>query len=374
MEVDPGLLDVERQIGLLAANDIRYVVIHKQALPPQPPVDAGVLAGWRALFGPEVDYEDDEIAVYRTRLAPGQGTEPILRLGEDLGLTEVRARRTWTVRPTGVAGLATQGALTVDLTWTALADLQATGPAQLCLPAGAAGGGRPLVAASDAGTDLAALPHGALAGGRRRRRPLRAAHRSRRCRRAPTVLQIDVAGRRDTGIAARRAIRSSWRARPQPLVPALAEMQHAAGVTYGGEMRLLGYDLARGGRAAAGRSVLAGAERPSRTSTRSLCTSCARATARWSPSTTACRATGPTRPRCGAGARCLSSVSHWTCPKADARPVPPGGRRLFGRDGAAGGGGRRRPALARRSGTELGIRGVGMWGIGRLMRYESLTP
>ena len=79
MEVDPGLLDVERQIGLLAANDIRFIVIHKQALPPQPPVDEAVLAGWRAILGPEAHYEDDEIAVYRTRLAPGQGTDPILQ-------------------------------------------------------------------------------------------------------------------------------------------------------------------------------------------------------------------------------------------------------------------------------------------------------
>jgi hypothetical protein len=30
----------------------------------------------------------------------------------------------------------------------------------------------------------------------------------------------------------------------QPLVPALAEMQHPAGVTYGGELSLLGYDVA----------------------------------------------------------------------------------------------------------------------------------
>jgi hypothetical protein len=56
------------------------------------------MADWRALFGPQVTYEDDEIAVYRTELAAGQNTTPILRLG-DLGLAEARVRRAWVLPP-----------------------------------------------------------------------------------------------------------------------------------------------------------------------------------------------------------------------------------------------------------------------------------
>ena len=240
MEVDPGLLDVERQIGLLAANDIRYVVIHKEALPPQPPVDEGVLAGWRALFGPEVHYEDDEIAVYRTRLAPGQGTAPVLHLGEDLGLAEVRARRTWTLRQPPVSG--TEETLTVDLTWTALTDLQAEGrPHYACrLSLLDAGGKR--VAHSQEEVVSPRYPTGRWPAGvvvaDSYALPIDAVLPA-----GAYTLQIAVLDAGSQVALGEHPIQLQGEA--QPLTPGLQEMQHTAGVTYGGEMRLLGYDVTR---------------------------------------------------------------------------------------------------------------------------------
>ncbi len=93
MEVDPRLIDLEREIGLLRANGIRYVVIQKQPLPPHPAVEAGVQAGWRELFGPDVFYEDADIAVYRLtapRLPPAEAGKPV---NDDLALVEVQTRR-----------------------------------------------------------------------------------------------------------------------------------------------------------------------------------------------------------------------------------------------------------------------------------------
>ena len=240
MEVDPGLLDVEREIGLLAANDIRYVAIHKQALPPQPPVDQGVLDGWRATFGPEVHYEDDEIAVYRTRPAPGQGREPILQVDEALGLAEVRARRTWTLPP----GDGDEQHLTIDLTWIGLADLQALGrPDALCRLLLLDAGGRP-VASGEAKLISPRYPTGRWPAGvvvaDQYALPIDAALPA-----GAYALQIALFDGETQAATAEWPIQLEGEA--QPLVPALEGMQHRAGVTYGGEMRLLGYDLAREG-------------------------------------------------------------------------------------------------------------------------------
>jgi hypothetical protein len=199
-----------------------------------------VLAGWRALWGPEVHYEDDEIAVYRVHSAVGAA--PVLRLGEELGLAEVRARRTWTVRQRPAFG--THGTLTVDLTWTALADLQREGRPDYACRLSLLDGEGALVAAGErerispryptshwpegvvVGDQYAlpvdaALPAGAYT--------LRLALFDGEAQAATADYPIEVGDE------------------TQPLVPALAGMSHQAGVTYGGEMRLLGYDLAREG-------------------------------------------------------------------------------------------------------------------------------
>jgi hypothetical protein len=256
MEVDPALLDIERQIGLLAGNEIDHVVIHKQALPPQSPVDEAVMAGWRATFGPEVYYEDDDLVVYRTRLARGQGTRPILHLSEGLALTGIRTRRTWTIPPHGVrrgddpVDTGREDWLTVDLTWIALADLQARGGPNVACRLSLLNAEGALVADGQAelispryptlrwpkGVVVAdqyalsldpALPAGAY-----------------RLSIAVSDLNSPVAGRASI---TEGAVPIELGEQAQPLVPALDEMQHAAGVTYGGEMRLLGYDLAHEG-------------------------------------------------------------------------------------------------------------------------------
>jgi hypothetical protein len=251
--VDPGLWDVERQLGLLAANDVRYVVLRKEPLPPQPPVDEAVFADWRALFGPEVAYEDDEVAVFRTQLAPGQSTTPLLSLG-DLGLAEVRVRRTWALPPDeragGPPGEAPEEWATVDLTWVALDDLRAP-------RAGFLGYTRP--SARRAAVRLALVgPDGA---------PVAALTETQISPRYPTsrwpegVLVADAyalaldpgtpAGvyrlqltltDANTGLPIANAeLPVQLGAEPEPLVPALTEMARPAGVSYGGELRLLGY-------------------------------------------------------------------------------------------------------------------------------------
>jgi hypothetical protein len=115
MEPDPALHDLAAEIGVLAANDVRYVVLHKTPVPPYPAVEADVLAAWRRTLGSGPLYEDDDVVVYATRLAPGQTAEPIYGLGDALGLTALRARRT---------GFAGAQFLTVDLTWKALRDVE----------------------------------------------------------------------------------------------------------------------------------------------------------------------------------------------------------------------------------------------------------
>ena len=137
MEVDPALHDIPAEIGLLAANGIRYVVIHKQPLPPQPPVNDEVLGSWRTLFGPLAYYEDDQIVVYQTRLAPERSLAPILRFGDELGLTDIRSRRTRSLAE-GLAHVKAKQSLTVDLTWKALDDLDRNYACRLSLsgPAG----------------------------------------------------------------------------------------------------------------------------------------------------------------------------------------------------------------------------------------------
>jgi hypothetical protein len=238
MEIDPTLLDVERQIGLLAANEIDHVVIHKQALPPQPPVDEEVMAGWRATFGPEVHYEDDEIVVYRTRLAPGQGTRPILRLGEDLALTEVGAWRTWTVPAPAGEG---EDWLTLDLTWTALADLQAGGGPDVACSLSLFDTEGMLVAEGKAELispryPTSRWPKGVIIADQYAL-PLDPELPAGAYR-----LDIAVRDLASGANIAREQVPVQVGEQAQPLVPALAEMQYAAGVTYGGEMRLLGYD------------------------------------------------------------------------------------------------------------------------------------
>jgi hypothetical protein len=109
MEVDPALHDIPAEMVLLSANGVRDVVVHKQRLLPQPPVDPRVLAGWQALFGPEAVYEDGEISVYRLPDPPAYDVESLP--GLPLGVAALDARRAW---------LPGEVFVDVRLTWTAL--------------------------------------------------------------------------------------------------------------------------------------------------------------------------------------------------------------------------------------------------------------
>ncbi len=80
--VDPQVRDVTRQLGLLAAAGVRYVVLNKPLVP------LGFQERWRDWVSFEPAYEDDEILVYRTAPRAGQDYEVVQPLAEGLGLIE----------------------------------------------------------------------------------------------------------------------------------------------------------------------------------------------------------------------------------------------------------------------------------------------
>ena len=58
------LVNISHQLGLLAAADVRYVVLHKQFL------SAGEIATWRDWFFLPPFYEDEEVVVMQTAVSP----------------------------------------------------------------------------------------------------------------------------------------------------------------------------------------------------------------------------------------------------------------------------------------------------------------
>ncbi len=116
MEIDPTLHDIQAELRALAANNVRYVIIHKTAMPDGPAVEAQVQTGWRELFGPETIFEDREIVVYRI---PSYDAIPIHTFGK-LGVSDIRARR---VR---LAPTAETEWLAVNMLWTSTDKLEQT--------------------------------------------------------------------------------------------------------------------------------------------------------------------------------------------------------------------------------------------------------
>jgi hypothetical protein len=101
-EMDPALTDVSRQLGFLAENDVRYLVLHEENLSPEK------LARWRDWLTVEPAYESGALLVYRTRPRAGRDFQLDRRVSPSLGLIE------HTVTPTSTS----QGALvTVDARW-----------------------------------------------------------------------------------------------------------------------------------------------------------------------------------------------------------------------------------------------------------------
>jgi hypothetical protein len=116
-EPDPRLYDLHAALGTLAANDVRYVVIHKAPLPPLPAVEEAVLEGWyRTLARLELEpvYADDRLVVYPTGPGLDQRGWPVARLGEGLELAALQTAR---VEHQG------RHLLQIDLVWRATRDL-----------------------------------------------------------------------------------------------------------------------------------------------------------------------------------------------------------------------------------------------------------
>jgi len=97
--------DLSRQLGALATDDIRYIVIHKVDVP------AERLAAWADYLTVPPMYEDDGLLVYPTRPLWERPVSPEYVLGGNLGLLQAE------VTP----GRTTQGGtVSVDLRWTTM--------------------------------------------------------------------------------------------------------------------------------------------------------------------------------------------------------------------------------------------------------------
>ena len=117
MQVDPALHSLPDEMAVLSANGIRYVVIHTTPMPPHPAVEAEVLAEWERAFGPDPVYRDDEIVVYALP-QPRQWLALPLDFADRLAALHVRARR---VRLHPNAG---ETFLSVYVVWQARRDLR----------------------------------------------------------------------------------------------------------------------------------------------------------------------------------------------------------------------------------------------------------
>jgi hypothetical protein len=103
-DLDMSRCDLSRQLKSLAANGIRYIVIHKVDVPGER------LAAWRDYVTVSPSYEDDDLVVYRTRPRLGQDFAVERAFGGDLALVQASVMPTHT----------TQGGMAwVDLRWTA---------------------------------------------------------------------------------------------------------------------------------------------------------------------------------------------------------------------------------------------------------------
>jgi hypothetical protein len=78
-EMPPELSDVSRQLARLAQDDIRYIVVHKQA------VGGDRVAHWRRYLLIEPSYEDEIIAAYATLPVAGRDFELVGELAPGIG-------------------------------------------------------------------------------------------------------------------------------------------------------------------------------------------------------------------------------------------------------------------------------------------------
>jgi len=124
-DLDTSRCDLSRQLGSLAAHDIRYIAIHKQDVPQER------LAAWRDYLTIPPSYEDDDLLVYGTRPLLGEDLPIDSEIGGGLALVQA------TIAPSRTAQ---GGVVSVDLRWTATVTPNGDYGARLALvnPAGAA--------------------------------------------------------------------------------------------------------------------------------------------------------------------------------------------------------------------------------------------
>jgi hypothetical protein len=102
--LDTSRCDLSRQLRSLAADDIRYIVIHKVDVPEER------LATWRNYLTIPPTYEDDRLLAYSTRPVLGRDFTAKHGLGGDLALVQTSVTPTRTTQG---------GTVWVDLRWTA---------------------------------------------------------------------------------------------------------------------------------------------------------------------------------------------------------------------------------------------------------------
>jgi len=224
MEIDSALHDVPAEMALLSANGVRYVVVHKLRLPPQPPVDAGVLETWHTLFGPQAEYADEEISVYR--LPPPPAYEVVGVSALPLGAAAIDARRAW---------LPGEELIDVRLTWTALEDVARSYGCQLVLSGPGGPVAQTVVATIAPRYPTERWPSGVIVADRYAI-PIESTLPAGTYELEVRV--IDLASGETVGTLTREI---DLHLEADPFVPALQDMGSVADVTYGGTIRLLGY-------------------------------------------------------------------------------------------------------------------------------------
>ena len=228
VEVDPEVQDVPAAMRNLAANGVRYVVVHKNALPPQPPVDPRVLADWQTLFGPDVYYEDEELVAYRLPEAQNLGAPETV--GASLAVRAIEARR---------VTLLDESLLSVRLTWMAQADMDRD---LACTVSVEGSDGRRVesrVETISPRYPTGVWPEGVVVDDEY----LLSMEETWPAGPSTVVVTaMDPGSGQALGMLARQV---SLPDEASPLVPALDKIETATDVTYGHEMRLLGFTPCR---------------------------------------------------------------------------------------------------------------------------------
>jgi hypothetical protein len=187
-------------------------------------VDEAVLAGWHALFGPDAYYVDDEISVYALPTAATRVR--VASFNSELGIIGLHTRRVWL--PDGQF-------LAVRITWEAMGDLYRDLACRLSL---SAAGGSPTTTEAEliAPTyPTRQWPSGVAVDDEYLIPITPSVHAGKA---VLTVTVVEAASGAEQGS---QDIPITVEAEARPFVPALEEMEHRAGITFGEEMRLLGY-------------------------------------------------------------------------------------------------------------------------------------